>query len=389
VKLFEILWDAREGAEALDKRHAVAWLIDDRIYSGLASGGDHTATAANLPSAGAEVYPLALERVVIGSAPGMDLHLTSRGISARHAQLERRSGGVWVVSDLSTHGTTVNGVRVPARVPMPVAPGSVIGVGLSKLRLTTSAELLEALGPLIAALPASQPLPEGTNLVARCESIGSVVLPEGVPVTLGRAKDAGLTLPHPNVSRYHVSLTRQGDQIEVKDLGSSNGTFVNGEALAAPLVVSPDGTVLSVGPFDLSIHALIGEDAGDGTTGAQTHAVTRRIKVHSLKGKLEVMPLRQLVQSIELNRRSGRIRVGESAFLVFWDGRPTWATCGDLSGQPALQALLSLDEGEFTFDPVEASDELPHPPAPAAVIRESFTAALLEHSRRRDEGHPL
>ena len=385
MKLFELLWDARDGAEALDARHAPAWLIDERIFAGLAAGSDQTATAANLPSAAAEVYPLALERVVIGSAPGMDLQLTSRGISARHAQLERRTGGVWVVSDLSTKGTTVNGVRVPARIPMPVAPGSVIGVGQSQLRLTTSTELLEALGPLIAALPASQPLPEGTNLVIRCESIGSAVLPEGEPVTLGRAKDAGLTLPHPNVSRYHVALKRLGDRVEVKDLESSNGTYVNGEALQEPLVVSPEGTILSVGPFDLSIHALVGEDTGDETTGTQTHAVTRRIKIHSLKGKLEVMPLRQLLQSIELNRRSGRIKVGEGGMLVFWDGRPTWASAGELTGQAALQALLGLDEGDFTFDPVEASDELPHPPSPGAVVTESFTAALLEHSRRRDE----
>lgn len=383
MKLFELLWDARDGVDALDTRHGAAWLIDDRIYGGLAAGGDNTATAANLPSAGAEVYPLAKDSVVLGSAPGMDLQLTSAGISARHAILERRAGGVWTVTDLSTKGTTVNGVRVPGKVALPVAPGSVIGLGTSKLRLTTSAELLEALGPLIAALPASQPIPEGTNLVARCESIGSVVLPEGVPVTLGRAKDAGLTLPHPNVSRHHVSLTRQGDRLEIKDLGSSNGTYVNGVAMTHE-VVSPDGTVISVGPFDLSIHALIGEDAGDGTTGTQTHAITRRIRVDSLKGKLEVMPLRQLVQSIELNGRSGRIKV-EVGKLVFWEGRPVWATCRDLCGPQALQALLSLEEGDFDFDPLEARADLPEAPRPEAQVEQSFTAALLEHSRRSDE----
>lgn len=384
MKLFELLWDARDGASALDERHGAAWLIDDRIYSGLASGGDNTATAASLPSAGAEVYPLAQDTVVIGSAPGMDLQLTSPGISARHALLERRPGGVWVVSDLSTKGTTVNEVRVPGRVPLPVSPGSVIGVGRSRLRLTTSAELLQALGPLIAALPASQPLPEGTNLVVRCESIGSALLPEGVRVTLGRAKDAGMTLPHPNVSRHHVGLTRRGNQVEIEDLGSSNGTYVNGEPSSGAQLVDPDGARLSVGPFELSIHAMIGEDPGDKTTGTQTLSATRRIKVNSLKGKLEVMPLRQLVQSIELNGRSGRVKV-ESGQLVFWEGRPRWALCGELSGPAALQALLELEQGEFTFDPVDAESELPAPPSPTAAVVGSFTGALLEHTRRRDE----
>jgi pSer/pThr/pTyr-binding forkhead associated (FHA) protein len=385
VKLFELLWDAREGAQALDERHGAAWLIDDRIYSGLASG-DNTATAANLPSAGAEVYPLAQPTVVIGSAPGMDLQLTSTGISARHAALERRPGGIWVVSDLSTNGTTVNGVRVPGRVPLPISPGSVLGVGQAKLRLTTSAELLEALGPLIAALPASQPLPEGTNLVVRCESIGSALLPEGQQITLGRAKDAGLTLPHPNVSRYHVGLTRRGDRVEVEDLGSSNGTYVNNVQISGSQTVDPDMARLSVGPFDLSIHAMIGEETGDQTTGTQTLAATRRIKIHSLKGELEVMPLRQLVQSIELNGRSGRVKV-ETGQLVFWEGRPVWATWGDALGSPALQALLSLESGEFTFDPVDKKSDLPQAPAPEAGVVGSFTGALLEHSRQRDESH--
>lgn len=384
MKLIELIWDARDGAEALDERHGTAWLIDDRIYAGLAESGDNTATAANLPSAAAEVYPLQQDQVVLGSAPGMDLQLTGTGISARHATLERRTGGIWVVKDLSTKGTTVNGVRVPPRVPLPVSPGSVLGMGQARLRFTTSAELLAALGPLIAALPASDPIPEGTNLIARCESIGRVVLPEGKPISLGRAKDAGLTLPHANVSRYHTQLIRRGNQIEVQDLGSSNGTYVNGKAIEGAQLLDPAAVILGVGPFDVFVHALVGDDMGDLTTSSQAN-VTRRVQIASLKGKLDVMPLRQLVQSIELNSRSGTIAV-EGGVLVFWDGRPMWARVGDLKGPEALQALFLLRRGQFTFDPVEDRTELPMVPSPEAAIAGSFTAALLEHSRLRDEG---
>jgi hypothetical protein len=51
----------------------------------------------------------------------------------------------------------------------------------------------------------------------------------------------------PQVSRHHASLTWDGRQFIIQDLGSANGTFVNGERLTAPQVLQP-GDVIGLGP---------------------------------------------------------------------------------------------------------------------------------------------
>jgi pSer/pThr/pTyr-binding forkhead associated (FHA) protein len=47
--------------------------------------------------------------------------------------------------------------------------------------------------------------------------------------TLGRRQDCDLQIPLMGISRQHCQLSVQGDKILVKDMGSSNGTFVNGK----------------------------------------------------------------------------------------------------------------------------------------------------------------
>jgi len=49
------------------------------------------------------------------------------------------------------------------------------------------------------------------------------------------------------VSSLHARLTPQGDQVVVEDLGSRNGTLLNGRRLKAPTALSP-GDRLGIGP---------------------------------------------------------------------------------------------------------------------------------------------
>ena len=64
---------------------------------------------------------------------------------------------------------------------------------------------------------------------------GSIVLPSGdrftlteSVITVGRHPDSNLVLADPNVSRNHAEIRPQGDRYVVADLGSTNGTRVNG-----------------------------------------------------------------------------------------------------------------------------------------------------------------
>jgi pSer/pThr/pTyr-binding forkhead associated (FHA) protein len=69
-------------------------------------------------------------------------------------------------------------------------------------------------------------------------------LPLGEPLVLGRAQDAHLVLQDPQVSRHHARITPRGERAVVEDLGSSNGTFVNGAELHAPATVGPGDDIL-------------------------------------------------------------------------------------------------------------------------------------------------
>jgi two-component system, NtrC family, response regulator AtoC len=74
-----------------------------------------------------------------------------------------------------------------------------------------------------------------------------VELPDGVEVTFGRSRACTVYVDHDKVSRAHARVLRKGRSIVVEDLGSRNGTRVNGERIEGPARVSA-GDEIAVGP---------------------------------------------------------------------------------------------------------------------------------------------
>src|SRR5262245_27965844 len=68
-----------------------------------------------------------------------------------------------------------------------------------------------------------------------------------VQTIIGRRNDCALRIPSPLVSRQHCELKCNGSQLVVRDLGSSNGTFVNGSKVKQKQLKS--GDTLGVGPI--------------------------------------------------------------------------------------------------------------------------------------------
>lgn len=63
---------------------------------------------------------------------------------------------------------------------------------------------------------------------------------------LGRGPSNEIVINHAQVSRQHARLTRQGGTVVLEDLGSTNGTYVNGVRLTAPQTLS-NGDVIGLG----------------------------------------------------------------------------------------------------------------------------------------------
>lgn len=92
------------------------------------------------------------------------------------------------------------------------------------------------------------------QLIVRLEESVVQTLSLNVPViTIGRAPDNTLSLIHPLISRRHAEIRLEASGPIIVDLGSANGTVVDGERLLAqqPRLLPP-GAVVQVGPYALT-----------------------------------------------------------------------------------------------------------------------------------------
>ncbi|MBN1487349.1 MAG: FHA domain-containing protein [Anaerolineae bacterium] len=78
--------------------------------------------------------------------------------------------------------------------------------------------------------------------------------------TMGRDRECSLVLPERQVSRYHTQIERDADGYLIRDLGSKNGTFVNGEPVREQPYRLQDGDEIS-----LALTVDMGFVAGDAT----------------------------------------------------------------------------------------------------------------------------
>ena len=84
---------------------------------------------------------------------------------------------------------------------------------------------------------------------------------EGDQLTIGRDATNDITINDAEISRRHARLTFQGGKYVLEDLGSTNGTFVNGHRLAGPRVLK-SGEVVSFGEQIILVFEVTTVDAG-------------------------------------------------------------------------------------------------------------------------------
>jgi hypothetical protein len=109
-----------------------------------------------------------------------------------------------------------------------------------------------------ARMPAETRLsgPTGTLMVtAPAPEAGRHVVVGLSPTLIGRAGHCDLVLPQDNVSREHARVSLRHGEFVVEDLGSSNGTWVNGERLTGPTVLR-DGDGLVLGDAEIAFSSV-------------------------------------------------------------------------------------------------------------------------------------
>jgi len=102
----------------------------------------------------------------------------------------------------------------------------------------------------IAALPSGSAL----LIVRRGPNTGARFLLDADVTIAGRHPDADIFLDDVTVSRKHAEFRREGTSFTVRDLGSLNGLFFNGERAEGPMALV-DGSEVQVGKFRLTFYA--------------------------------------------------------------------------------------------------------------------------------------
>jgi pSer/pThr/pTyr-binding forkhead associated (FHA) protein len=107
------------------------------------------------------------------------------------------------------------------------------------------------------------------------ENERAIEFPDDVQeIRIGRRPDVELPLPYPALSALHARLARSDDRWQLEDLGSTNGTRVDGERLAPrqPRPIAP-GAQITLGQITLVFDGTVGAVAG----AERTATIARRL----------------------------------------------------------------------------------------------------------------
>jgi pSer/pThr/pTyr-binding forkhead associated (FHA) protein len=134
--------------------------------------------------------------------------------------------------------------------------------------------------------------------------------------TVGRVEDNAFQIAEPSVSSHHAEIILRGEDVVIKDLNSTNGTYVNGEKVTEA-VLKP-GQTLKFGSVELRLEGKDG--AGAPAKGAAPAAAAG--KKGDVSGQTRVIQ-RGGVKLNELQEGNQAPKFQTTAFLSAWP----WSWC--------------------------------------------------------------
>lgn len=180
------------------------------------------------------------------------------------------------------------------------------------------------------------------------------------PVTIGRREGATIKVHNASVSGKHCTVGWKDEEIEVRDLGSSNGTFINGERIRRGVL--NDSDVLRCGRFELRMsfveHKDIaqaeyeewGDDWGDDELdpGQPNYYIVYRDN-------------RNQLTAVTMGEREKRLAVGSKGCEISIENRSVEAEHCELEWDDGVLIVKDLDSQSGTFlndEPVEGDETL-------------------------------
>jgi pSer/pThr/pTyr-binding forkhead associated (FHA) protein len=222
-----------------------------------------------LPEGLEQEFELGKPVITIGRAMTNDIVLGDARVSRNHARIECGSGGCTLIDLGSSNGTRLNGNRV---VQANLTPGDVIDLGSSSLHYLEAAPVDESGMTIInsdadleasldqATIAVSLNNTSSPRLVVHTpERTWEISLDEFESIIIGRAASDEIYLDNPKVSRRHAQVMRKGDQFILRDLGSTNGTWVKDKRIEEHRLVN--GDVFRIGGAQIFFKSGFTEEA--------------------------------------------------------------------------------------------------------------------------------
>ncbi len=190
---------------------------------------------------------------------------------------------------------------------------------------------------------------------------GEFPLPNNKEIVVGRSSELDMVLVEDMVSRRHAKLTVTGDQIFIQDLGSTNGTFVNGEKIKRSRL--SEGDRILIGTSIIKLVAADGAAPAEAKAKLEDVAQGRRTsQVRTMSGSIAEIPLPDLMQLFSASKKTGVLVVRTEADVgkIFIDnGRVQFAVVNDHYDVPPMKSLfriLTWAVGSFDMDAPEERD---------------------------------
>src|SRR3954453_20081634 len=207
-------------------------------------------------------------------------------------------------------------------------------------------------------------------------------------IIIGRSSDLDMVLVEDMVSRKHAKITTDDHVVTIQDLGSTNGTFVNGEKVRKADL--KDGDRILIGTSIIKIVFVDGDVTGHLTeTEARSKMAIAANKrsastPKSMSGSIEEIPLPDLLQLLSTSKKSGVVALRSdwgTGRIYLRKGQIYFATIDesfDVGPRKAMFRMLTWTQGFFELEP-------PDERAVLEEIQDSTEGLLMEGMRQLDE----
>lgn len=284
------------------------------------AGAPHTVALTDMPGGNTLIvrwmggnsqrYPINQPTLRVGRAPDNDIVVNHPAVSGHHLSLFVSAGVMTVTDQNSTNGTQLNGHRIAPNAPHPVNFGDVIRIG----DLTGNWIILG--------------LESATGEAMRTLSMPALDLSKQTNIIIGRDPTSYLPLNHPVVSFHHAQIFKQNGNLVIKDLDSTNGTFLNGQRIRQSPLTSNDE--IQIGPFKLVY---------DAQQMSLAQSMTQGHRIDALKLGREVSNNRMILKDVSMT-----INPGEFVALVGGSGAGKSTLMKAMNGyEPANHGQMLLD----------------------------------------------